>query len=168
MWSWVPAKRLQGACLSTRQNLVWNSNDLWRYWNVTRLKFYDKMCSVGGQPCKTQTADYCFHHTNKYVTIRVPLYPKNNSPLSVRLAHKSSFWARSASERKLDFVPGPTTPDQKTKRTTLRKSSCQSVVCILHCPLCWERKLWTVLMFYPSIQSLNRYDISGWMSVYSE
>ena len=52
-----------------------------------------------------------------------------------RLAHKSSFWARSAivrarsaserarsaSERK--FVPGPTTPDQKTKRTTLRKST---------------------------------------------
>ena len=30
------------------------------------------------------------------------------------------LWARSASERK--FVPGPTTPDQKTKRTTLRKS----------------------------------------------
>ena len=28
--------------------------------------------------------------------------------------------ARNASERKL--VPGPTTPDQKTKRTTLRKS----------------------------------------------
>ena len=33
------------------------------------------------------------------------------------------LWARSASERKL--VPGPTTPDQKTKRTTLRKSSVQ-------------------------------------------
>ena len=31
------------------------------------------------------------------------------------------LWARSASERK--FVPGPTTPDQKTKRTTLRKSN---------------------------------------------
>ena len=45
------------------------------------------MCSVGGQPCKTQTADYCFHHTNKYVTIRVPLYPKNNSPLSVCSLH---------------------------------------------------------------------------------
>ena len=45
-----------------------------------------------------------------------------------RLAHKSGFWAQSAtvrarraSERKL--LPGPTTPDQKTKRTTLIKSA---------------------------------------------
>ena len=32
--------------------------------------------------CKTQTADYCFHHTNEYVTTIVPLFsnPKNNSP----------------------------------------------------------------------------------------
>ena len=61
---------------------------------------------------------------------------------SHRLAHKSSFWARSAtvsakrdrtsaerearaSESSL-FVPGPTTPDQKTKRTTLRKSTVHS------------------------------------------
>ena len=47
--------------------------------------------------------------------------------LPLRLAHKSSFWARSASERKL--VPGPTTPDQKTKRTTLRKSNSR---CLSH------------------------------------
>ena len=37
-----------------------------------------------------------------------------------RLAHKSSFWARSAS---VSAKRGrATTPDQKTKRTTLRKS----------------------------------------------
>ena len=52
------------------------------------------------------------------------LFPATNKErpwqqLLHRLADKSSFWARSASER----VPGPTTPDQKTKRTTLRKSS---------------------------------------------
>ena len=52
-----------------------------------------------------------------------------------RLAHKSSFWARSAivrarsaserasAKRERAKVPGPTTPDQKTKRTTLRKST---------------------------------------------
>ena len=40
-------------------------------------------------------------------------------------ARSASERARSASERK--FVPGPTTPDQKTKRTTLRKSRKKSV-----------------------------------------
>ena len=42
------------------------------------------MCSVGDQ-CKTQTADYYFHHTNEYVTKIIPLFsnPKNNSPQSV-------------------------------------------------------------------------------------
>ena len=67
--------------------------------------------------------------------------------LSPRLAHKSSFWARSATvSAKRDrtsakrerakaceslFVPGPTTPDQKTKRTTLRKSSYHLAVPVL-------------------------------------
>ena len=34
--------------------------------------------------CKTQTADYCFHHANENVTTIVPLFsnPKNNSPQS--------------------------------------------------------------------------------------
>ena len=45
----------------------------------------------------------------------------------IRLAHKSSFWARSAivsaKRERAKAVPGPTTPDQKTKRTTLRKST---------------------------------------------
>ena len=40
--------------------------------------------------------------------------------IAIRLAHKSSFWARSAT-----VSAGPTTPDQKTKRTTLRKSRLQ-------------------------------------------
>ena len=33
-------------------------------------------------PCKTQTADYCFHHANEDVTAIVPLFssPKNNIP----------------------------------------------------------------------------------------
>ena len=58
--------------------------------------------------------------------LQLPLFcPSRQSVhwLLFRPAHKSSFWARSvtvsASERKL----GPTTPDQKTKRTTLRKSN---------------------------------------------
>ena len=39
--------------------------------------------------CKTQTADYCFHHANENVTTIVPLFsnPKNNSPQSVRSLH---------------------------------------------------------------------------------
>ena len=38
---------------------------------------------LSGQ-CKTQTADYCFHHANENVTTIVPLFsnPKNNSPQS--------------------------------------------------------------------------------------
>ena len=34
--------------------------------------------------CKTQTADYCFHHVNEYVTTKVPLLsnPENNGPRS--------------------------------------------------------------------------------------
>ena len=44
------------------------------------------MRSVRGL-CKVQTADYCFHHANEYVTVIVPLYPKNNSPLSVCSLH---------------------------------------------------------------------------------
>ena len=39
--------------------------------------------------CKTQTAEYCFHHANEYVTTIVPLFsnPKNNSLQSVRSLH---------------------------------------------------------------------------------
>ena len=39
--------------------------------------------------CKTQTADYCFHHANENATTIVPLFsnPKNNSPQSVRSLH---------------------------------------------------------------------------------
>ena len=46
------------------------------------------MRSVGGQ-CKVQTADYCFHHANEYVTKIVPLFsnPKNSSLQSVRSLH---------------------------------------------------------------------------------
>ena len=49
---------------------------------LTRRKNYT------GQ-CKTQTADYCFHHANENVTTIVPLFsnPKNNSPQSVRSLH---------------------------------------------------------------------------------
>ena len=53
--------------------------------------------------------------------------------LSHRVAHKSGFRARSAivrarsaereRARASESMPGPTTPDQKTKRATLRKSS---------------------------------------------
>ena len=67
------------------------------------------MCSVGGQPCKTQTADYCFQHANEYVTVIVPLFsnPKNNSPQSVCSLHftlpslfveESSVWMSVYSE----------------------------------------------------------------------
>ena len=57
------------------------------------------------------------------------------STQEARLAHKSSFWARSATvsgkrdrtsaerEARASESWGPTTPDQKTKRTTLRKSN---------------------------------------------
>ena len=39
--------------------------------------------------CKTQTADYCLHHTNEHLTKIVPLFsdPKNNSPQSVCRLH---------------------------------------------------------------------------------
>ena len=39
--------------------------------------------------CKTQTADYCFHHANENVTTIVSLFSnrKNNSPQSVRSLH---------------------------------------------------------------------------------
>ena len=59
-----------------------------------------------------------------------------------RLAHKSSCWARSATvsakrERAKSFVPGPTTPDQKTKRTTLRKSNLANANTSLSA-MCWR------------------------------
>ena len=45
-------------------------------------------CYKIGQ-CKTQTADYCFHHANENVTTIVPLFsnPKNSNPRSVRSLH---------------------------------------------------------------------------------
>ena len=44
----------------------------------------DKANSLKSGQCKTQTADYCFHHANENVTTIVPLFsnPKNNSPQS--------------------------------------------------------------------------------------
>ena len=63
-------------------------------WKSTR-ETWERHCIgvivVGWQSgqCKTQTADYCFHHANQYETTIVPLYsnPKNSSPQSVRSPH---------------------------------------------------------------------------------
>ena len=50
--------------------------------------------------CKTQTADYCFHHTNKHLTKIVSLFsdPKNNS---LQSAHRLHF---TLSHTKLNFT----------------------------------------------------------------
>ena len=71
--------------------------------------------------CWREAIFHCFHTPGKW---------KGRD--CARLAHKSSFWARSAIVRgpsvkrerasESSFVPGPTTPAQKTMRTTLRKS----------------------------------------------
>ena len=58
-------------------------------WTLTA--FWDlmkKMVMQCGQ-CKTQTADYFFHHANVNMRTIVPLFssPKNNSPQSVRSLH---------------------------------------------------------------------------------
>ena len=47
-----------------------------------------KMVMPCGQ-CKTQTADYFFHHANVNMTTTVPLFsiPKNSSPRPVRSLH---------------------------------------------------------------------------------
>ena len=57
----------------------------------TLTAFWDlmnKMVMQCGQ-CKTQTADYFFHHANVNVTTIVPLFsiPKNKSPQPVRSLH---------------------------------------------------------------------------------
>ena len=60
--------------------------------------------------CKTQTADYCFHPANEYVTTIVPLFsnPKNNSPQSVRGLHFTlPFLTLSFSTRKYSSMPFP-------------------------------------------------------------
>ena len=69
----------------------------------------------------------------------------------LRLAHKSSFWARSATvSAKRDRTSAErerakaTTPDQKTKRTTLRKSSWKFVFRWYVASLC--RVLWQLLI----------------------
>ena len=55
----------------------------------TPFTFYSKYLQNTIGQCKTQTADYCFHHANENVTTIVPLFsnPKNNSPQSVRSLH---------------------------------------------------------------------------------
>ena len=52
------------------------------------LRPMKKMVMQCGQ-CKTQTADYFFHHANVNKRTIVPLFssPKNNSPQSVRSLH---------------------------------------------------------------------------------
>ena len=64
---------------------------------------------------------------NPHTVCKVDLVTSRAFERVARLWARSAIVrARSASERK--FVPGPTTPDQKTKRTTLRKSICKGDV----------------------------------------
>ena len=58
--------------------------------------------------CKTQTANYCFHHANEYVATKVLSFsnPKNNSP-------QSAFY--NALNQNLAPQPGLATIVKKTR-----------------------------------------------------
>ena len=63
---------------------------------------------------------------------REKMQQNNEDNWPSRLAHKSSFWARSATVSAKHERAKATTPDQKTKRTTLRKSTGHNEQCRYH------------------------------------
>ena len=78
-----------------------------------------KLCAAAISKVERHISDRCSHYTGQLLMLSVDLLTSRAFERVARLWARSAIVrARSASERK----PGPTTPDQKTKRTTLRKS----------------------------------------------